>query len=219
MLRKKSKPDPDWLEEEVRKLEQKVTDLEAKKKELEQLLAKKRKEIDTLNEQLSIGKKIYVLIRHGPGYAKVKGKVTVAGIVFKYMNKKWEIPFDPSHFFYMKHGIGRAKLTVYVDLDKMYTIPPPASGISVEREIDSRAVQAVLTIYRSILFGQRREQLALMAGLIIALAGLAIAMFAIWQYNNTIHEQLQQLQELMRQMSEILKQYPPAPNPVTPPGG
>ncbi len=81
---------------------------------------------------------------------------------------------------------GKPKLTVYVDLDRMYTMMPPSSKVSVEREIDTCAVQAVLTIYRSILFGQRREQLALMAGVVIALGAVALAVFAIWQYNHTI---------------------------------
>ena len=215
------------LEEEVKRLEQRLAELKQRKKEyerekreLEKLLEKRRREIDTLRTRVQIGKQVVVLLRQGPGYVKVKGKVTVAGIVFRYMGKKWEVPFDPQHFFYMKHGwFGKPSLTVYVDLDKMYTVPPPDVKVSVEREMDTRAVQAVLTIYRSILFGQRREQLALLAGLLIAVLGMAVAIFAIWQYNHTIQQQLDQLREVVKQLAEILKQYPPTPHPQVPPGG
>ncbi len=185
------------LEQEIKQLEQSIAELkkqreelekqkreelkqlEQQKKELEKLLEKRKREIDTLKTAVKIGKKVVVLLRQGPGYVKVKGKVTVAGITFRYMGKKWEVPFDPQHFFYMKHGWGKAKLTVYVDLDKMYTVPPPDIKVSVEREMDTRAVQAVLTIYRSILFGQRREQVAMLAGMIIAIVALAVVGFVV----------------------------------------
>ena len=202
------------LKRKISELDQELVELESKKRELEKQVERKKREIDGLAKTVEMGKKVYVLIKQGVGYTKVKGTITIYGIKFKYMGKKWEVPFNPEHLFYMKHGLGKPKLTVYVDLDKVYSVPPPNARVSVEREIDSRAIQPVLTIYRSILFGQRREQVALMVGLLIAMGGLLVASITIYEYNHSIVQVMHQLNQALHQLNQALKQYPNMPQPT-----
>lgn len=203
-------------EEEVKRLEQRLRELEQKKKELEAKVIKHKMLVAGLADKVKVSRTVYALIPVGKNIVTVKGKLTADGLTFKFQGNRYTIIPDPNHIVYIKKG-RNYRPAVYVDIEAGSSIPPPKVNPPSGEAVASKAVSALLTIYRNVVMGTRQQTMALVVGLIIAAIGMTMGLVIAWISMNSVNAALGNVAEALRQVSQVLQQVPAPPVNATVP--